>query len=239
MRSKKTGLKIIITFSVIALLAVAGFLLFVNTGYKADDYALGMLVSDDTFQVSETDYGLMFDGPGDSDVLVFYPGGRVEPEAYAPLLREFAENGMDVCLVDMPLDLAVFGQNKADEVIPLYDYENLYIGGHSLGGAMAALYASEHPDVLDGVILLAAYPTAPLDDSLAEIVLVGSEDHVIDWGKLEEGRQYSPSSFTEYVIDGGNHAQFGSYGAQRGDGTASITQQEQVDQTVNIVISSI
>lgn len=239
MCARTRGGKLLTAAAVIAILAAAGSVLFIMTGYKADAYALEMLASTDAVRVRQTDYGWMFDGPGDNDVLIFYPGARVDPVSYAPLLHELADAGMDVCLVDMPLDFAIFGKNKADEVIPLYDYENFYIGGHSLGGAMAAFYASEHPGTLDGIILLGAYSPVPLDPDMTEVIVVGSDDQVINWDKFQEGRQYDTSFCTVEIIEGGNHAGFGCYGEQRGDGPASITQQEQIDQTVNIVLNAI
>ncbi len=117
-----------------------------------------------------------------------------------------------------------------------YPYENLYVSGHSLGGAMAASYAAQHKDALDGVILLAAYPTASLDsDGFTVISLYGSEDKVLNKEKLEAGRAYMPQDYHEVCIEGGNHAQFGAYGEQSGDGKAAISREEQWKQTVEAV----
>lgn len=95
--------------------------------------AYAALKSDDTVTVTQTAYGWFFDGPSETDALIFYPGGKVEETAYAPLLHALAERGMDCCLVSMPFRLAVFGVNKADQVMAQYDYAHWYIGGHSLG----------------------------------------------------------------------------------------------------------
>ena len=104
-----------------------------------------------------------------------------------------------------------------------YDYARWYIGGYSLGGAMAVDYASDHCESLSGVILLAAYPTKPLDDNLFLISIYGSEDGVLNRTKMTEEKQNVREQYAEYVIKGGNHAQFGNYGKQKGDGEASIT----------------
>lgn len=217
-----------IVASAVLLFAVLGAVFFLLSGCSdAGPAAREALRSGGTVTVSGTDYGWFFDGPSESDLLVFYPGGLVEAEAYAPLLRTLAEEGMDVCLVRMPLRLAVFGMNKADAILPACEGKRCFIGGHSLGGAVAANYASEHGDSLTGLILLAAYPTHELDDSLIEISIRGSEDGVLNTDKVEAGRQFAPDAFYEYVIEGGNHAQFGDYGPQRGDGTAFVTAEEQ------------
>ena len=146
---------------------------------------------------------------------------------------------MDVCLVNMPFHLAIFGLNKATDVMDRYAYGNWYIGGHSLGGAMAAEYAASHRDRLDGVILLAAYPTKALDSGLLEVSIYGSEDEVLNMEKVFAARSCAPPAYAEYEIEGGNHAQFGSYGAQRGDGAAAISADEQRRRTTQLIMEEI
>ena len=221
------------------LLLAAAFLVFTGIYYHADEAALAALESDAAVQVVRTDSGWFFDGPSGDRALVFYPGGKVEAEAYAPLLHELAAGGVDVFLVEMPFRLAVFGQNRADGILDRYSYENWYVGGHSLGGAVAALYAADRADRLSGLVLLAAYPTKALDGRLLVLSVYGSEDGVLDPEKLEAGRAYMPAGCLEYRIEGGNHAQFGSYGAQSGDGTASISAEEQRQSTVGFLLSNI
>lgn len=223
---------------VLLLLAlVIAFGIYASIYYRADETALAALESDEQVAVSQTDYGWLFDGPGEADALIFYPGAKVEATAYAPFLHRLSAQGMDVCLVEMPLRFAFFGINAADDVMQEADYENWYIGGHSLGGAMAASYASKHGDALKGVILCAAYPTSELDDDLTEVLLYGSEDRVVNLEKIEAGEQYAPSDYTETVIAGGNHAQFGSYGFQKGDGIASIPAEEQWEEAAELITS--
>ena len=227
----------IIPASVIFFLA-AGLLLNAQQYYHADASAWAALESDGTVTVTRTDYGWLFDGPSESDALIFYPGGKVEETAYAPLLHFLAEKGLDSCLVKMPFRLAVFGTDQAKDLISRYDYTHWYIGGHSLGGAMAANYAAGHGEQLSGVVLLAAYPTKQLDDSLLATIIYGSEDGVLNRKKLAEGDKYLPESVETYVIEGGNHAQFGNYGEQKGDGKAAISAGEQQRQTVELIIEN-
>ena len=183
-----------------------------------------------------TEDGLMyFDGPGEDSALIFYPGGKVEYSAYTSLMNRIAESGVDCFLVDMPANLAFFGVDKADEIIDSYNYAKWFIGGHSLGGVAASMYAGDHD--LDGLILLASYPTEEIDEPVLSVY--GSEDGVLDMEKYEEAKDLLPEEHTEVIIAGGNHAQFGNYGEQDGDGTATISSDEQQDATANAIIEFI
>ena len=229
--------KWMIPILVVSILIIS-FLVYTSYFYHADVTGQAALISDDIVRVSQTSYGWLFDGPSDREALIFYPGAKVEETSYAPLLHLLAREGMDVCLVSMPFHLAIFGANKAAAVIAQYDYEHWYIGGHSLGGAMAANFAASHGDQLTGLILLAAYPTKPLNKALLEISIYGSEDGVLNMEKIEAGKAYAPDDYREYVITGGNHAQFGNYGEQRGDGSAAISSEEQQQIAVRFIIQN-
>ena len=221
------------------LILVSSFLIYTGIYYHADGQAQAALKSTKNVNVSETDYGYFFDGPSEENVLVFYPGAKVEETAYAPLLRDLAGRGVDVCLVRMPFRLAAFGKDKAGDIPEIKKYENRYIGGHSLGGAMAASYAAEHGDELRGVILLAAYPTEKLDDNLLLLSIYGSKDGVLNMKNFSEGEKLVPKKFLKQEIKGGNHAYFGNYGKQKGDSAATITSEEQQEQTVEFIIQNI
>lgn len=238
---KKSGRRIRwwgILLIVLALLT-AGFLIYVSVYYRADENAQRALLSEGTVSVTKTAYGWWFDGPSENRALIFYPGAKVEETAYAPLLHLLAEEGMDACLVKMPFHFAFFNPNAAGSVLESHDYSQWYIGGHSLGGVFASKYAAEHPEAFAGVVLFASYPIQKLPDPMAELLLVGSEDHVINWDKLESSGQYAPSRYYEYTIEGGNHAQFGSYGLQSGDGTAVIPAEEQMQETVSFIMTTL
>ncbi len=230
-------LKWIIPLAVLFVIAAA-FFIYVSIYYHADGEALAALGSTETVTVAETDYGWFFDGPGETDVLIFYPGAKVEASAYAPLLHELAAAGMDACLVKMPFNLAIFGIGKAEKVMAGYDYANWYVGGHSLGGAMAARFAADHTERLKGVILFAAYTTKTLKEPLKVLSIYGSEDGVLNRDKVAAGRDLVCGEYTELVIEGGNHAQFGSYGEQAGDGEAAIGPAEQRTRTVEFIIEN-
>lgn len=172
--------------------------------------------------------------------LVFYPGGLVDPAAYAPLMKRLADGGVLAVIVPMPLDLAVFGINRADDVIAAYpDIETWIIGGHSLGGAMAAQYLDKSPGVIDGLVLLASYPARSTDLSalsVKAVLIYGTEDGVAG-DVFEESLQRLPAGTRLEVIEGGNHAQFGDYGPQKGDGIATVSREEQQQLTAAAVLA--
>ena len=224
----------IIPLGLILILA-AGFLIYSASYYHADSTALEALNSAGDVQVMKTDYGWFFDGPSSESAFVFYPGGKVEEEAYAPLLHSLASEGVDVMLVSMPARLAILNSDGAEDVMSEYEYDHWYIGGHSLGGAASALYASKNEEKFDGIILLGSYSTKTLAGMRA-LLIYGTEDRVMDMEAFINSLANVPPNAEEFVIEGGNHAQFGSYGIQRGDGEASISAQEQVEITVSVII---
>ena len=119
-----------------------------------------------------------------------------------------------------------------------HDYAHWYIGGHSLGGVMAASYAAAHGGQLSGVYMLAAYSSKPLDDNTRAVLIYGSEDGVLNRTKLEEANRYLPVDSAAYVIEGGNHAQFGNYGIQNGDGNALISAEEQQQRAAELILQN-
>ena len=251
-QTKSLGKRIGTGIIVVCAVLFALFFFYTEHYYHADAQARAALQSGDGVAVSQAALGYLFDGPGAEDLLIFYPGAKVEETAYAPMLRKLAEEGMDVYLVAMPQRLAFFGIQRATEVFTekLVDpddltvwtqarerYDHFYIGGHSLGGAMAARYAAEHPDKLEGLLLLAAYADREIPDELSLLSIYGSEDGVLNREKYEENKGNFPADYQEIEIAGGNHAQFGNYGKQRGDGAASISAEEQQKATVDAILS--
>jgi dienelactone hydrolase len=171
---------------------------------------------------------------------IFYPGGHVDYRSYAPIAREIASRGYMVSIVEMPLSLAVFGVNKADEVISAYpDMRYWVIGGHSLGGSMAANYAVGNPENVQGIAFWASYPASSDDLSstdLKGLTTYGSNDLVLGMENFNATLPQFPPGTIMQVIEGGNHAQFGNYGPQPGDGTATISTAEQQSQAVDLMV---
>jgi pimeloyl-ACP methyl ester carboxylesterase len=173
--------------------------------------------------------------------LVFYPGGLVDAAAYAPLMRRLADGGVLAVIVPMPLDLAVLGIGRAAEVVAAFPRVDTWvIGGHSLGGAMAAEFVKGNPGLVDGIVLLASYPAASTDLSALPIRALstyGTRNGVTPPEGFEASLARLPPGTELVVIDGGNHAQFGHYGPQSGDGVATIDRDEQQRQTVETVLA--
>ena len=236
MRKNRRLLFIVIAVILLPLLL---FLLYSSDYYHADETAEKAMAGTDKVHVSKIREGWFFDGPGNETGMVFYPGGKVEETAYAPLLSRLAENGIDVFLVKMPFHLVFFGLNKADDMIDAYQYDHWYIAGHSLGGVGAGFYAGKNSERLDGVILLASYTTKKLDDDLITVSVYGTEDGVLNKEGYQKNLENVSVHFTEHVIEGGNHAQFGSYGPQKKDKEALISASEQVDETVDAIVNAI
>ena len=207
----------------ILALLVGAFFWYVSDYYRAEDVALEVLEQDTGISVQDNLTILSPSYPTDTAIL-FYPGAKVEAEAYLPLLDQIRQTGVACILVHMPFHMAIFDADAAEEVIARFPkFQHWYMAGHSMGGAMASKFASEHPDQVDGLILMGAYLYGdyPLEKTLT---IYGSlnqsvEDHI---------------DYTENVveIEGGNHAQFGNYGPQKGDPPATISAQEQQAQTV-------
>jgi len=170
--------------------------------------------------------------------LIFYPGGLVDRASYAPLMEELCSRGILCLLLRMPLDLAVLDADAAEGLTEAYPGVSRWlIGGHSLGGAMAADYAGKHPALYEGLVLLGAYAASDLSETELKVLSVyGSEDGVLNREKYAAYLEHYPQDFTELVISDGNHAQFGSYGAQKGDGAALISPQEQRRQTADAIV---
>ena len=181
---------------------------------------------------------IVYGEPSGSDVaLIFYPGGKVDPYAYEDLCNSLAQNGIPVIVAKMPMNLAIFGTNSANGIISDYpDVDHWYIGGHSLGGAMAAVWTAKHQDNVDGMIFLAAYSTKDLEVPVLSIY--GSNDGVLNMKNYNKNLPRL-SDVKEYIIEGGNHCQFGSYGFQKGDNEATITHEDQITRTVSLILAFI
>ena len=230
--------------ALLALIIICVVIIIATTVYSSDYYhAVGIesyLESDEKVTAIQIKDGYFFDGPGTEDALIFYPGGKVEETAYAPLLHSLAEQGMDCFLLKMPLRLAVFGGNKADDILDEYNYTHYYLAGHSLGGAMIANYSAKHLGDCSGLFLLAAYPTADLTEAKFPIVFIyGENDTVLNRDKLEESFSLVPPDYSLVEIKGGNHAQFGSYGEQEGDASATVSAEEQWNITSDTILQTV
>lgn len=227
----------LIAIVLVLAVAAAGANVWVESLYPVQEAARAALVPMEYPTVAQTDDAIVFLPSEAKAGFIFYPGGLVPAEAYAPLMHALAEEGVLCVVPKMPLRLAVLDMSAADGIAEQYPGITRWaIGGHSLGGAMAASYAAKHAEEFDALVLLAAYSTAELPEDLSVVSIYGDADGVMNREKYAEYRANLPEQTAEVVIPGGNHAQFGDYGPQKGDGEAAVSPQEQLVRTLQAVL---
>ncbi len=240
-RKKKLWISLSVVLAVLILLtgACAAYL---GDYYRADSDALAAFAPLNAVTCEVSDDGNVTIQPADGNIragFIFYPGGKVEHTAYIPLMKALASEGVLCVLVEMPFRLAVFDVNAADSIPVRYpNVKTWYIGGHSLGGSMAASYLEAHAEDFEGLVLLGSYSTADLSNTnLSVLSVYGSEDGVMNREKYAANKFNLPENCVETVIEGGNHAGFGMYGHQDGDGVATLTPTDQIARTTEAILS--
>lgn len=245
--SGRYRLATIIGMVFLGLVVFAGIGMFVWVSDVAEPMpeALEALISDEAVTVT-TEPWLIFEptGVAPESGFIFYPGGKVDPRAYAPAARAIAEAGHLAVIVPMPLNLAVLAPDRADQVRDAFPaIKSWAIGGHSLGGTMAASYASKASAPVDALVLWAAYPAGGSSladrDDLRVGSIYGALDGLVTATEIDESRALLPSTTTWSPIKGGNHAKFGWYGPQDGDNPAAITRAQQQAEAVSATLALI
>lgn len=238
-RNEKKVIYIMVA-AVFAALLLVGWRFYIDDYYKASVKGQKGILGNEMVSVEENDEYFYFTKKGNetgTQGLIFYPGAKVEEVAYSPLMLKLAEYGYQVYLVKMPYRLAIFGKNQADAIMK--EHSNITewtMMGHSLGGAMAASYSAKKGVHIDSLVLLAAYSTKSLKDKEIKVYsFYGSEDQILNQKKYKENLENLPQDYTEVVIDGGNHSNFGHYGTQKGDGTATISREEQIETVMDFM----
>ncbi len=241
-RRRRLRLAFLSVLGLVALL-IGGFVIWASSTPDIGPVAERALTSDSVVTVTEDDGWVFTPTQPSSTGLILYPGGRVDPASYAVLARPIAEAGYQVIVPDVRLNLAVLEPNVADSVIADHPkIQRWFVGGHSLGGAMAASYADGHRDDVAGLVLLAAYPAGGTDlsDSNMNVLSVyGTNDGLVSDDELDGSRDALPERARFVPIEGGNHAQFGDYGIQGGDNDASVTAEEQWRTTAEAMLGLI
>lgn len=222
----KTKRLILAIIGCLLITSVFGFLIWTQFYYHADSSVITLRKNDLTIESKDN---LTIVPEKDSTVgIIFYPGAKVESISYLPVLKKIRDTANVTCiLVKMPLNLAIFDGNAADEVIKKYPkIKTWYMAGHSLGGYIACEYAYNHQDTIQGTILMGAYPYKDYPTSKLLTIYGTLNTSVAD--KI---------TYTENVVKivGGNHAQFGNYGKQKGDPDATITADDQQNITAKAV----
>lgn len=233
----RKSVRIVLIILGVLLASAAAFVVWGETAARPMPEALSALQSDAQVTVSSDRWLTFSPVAAQPDTgLVLYPGGRVDYRAYAPAAHQIAAQGYLVVLVDMPLNFAVFDADAAARVLAAYpQITHWAVGGHSLGGAMAANFAMKNPNAVDGLVLWAAYPASSdnLSPSGLRVLSVYSEYDGLTTGEdIDASRAMLPADTQWVRISGGNHAQFGWYGDQPGDNPAVISRQEQQEQVI-------
>ena len=226
----------------LALVLILICAIYLNDYYKADIQAAEAFMSEVEIYREVLSDGSIVYVPKEADTaLIFYQGAKVEHTAYEPLMKALASEGILCVITEMPFRIAMFDMNAADGIKEQYpDVTSWYMGGHSLGGSIAAMYLNENHADYEGLILLGSYSTEDLSGtSLSVLSVYGSEDKVINYENYVESKSNLPTDFTEVIIDGGCHAYFGMYGEQDGDGVPTISNEEQIMLTVDAVLEFI
>jgi pimeloyl-ACP methyl ester carboxylesterase len=225
---------------ILIILLVGGFFAFTIWAYTPPapmPQALAALESDAQIFIRVDEWASFEPTKNRADTaFILYPGGRVDFRSYAPAARAIAEAGYPVFILSMPFNLAVFDIDRAADVMAAYpEIQNWVVGGHSLGGAMAANYAVQNPEDVQGLLLWAAYPASSDDLSGMNIEVTSiyaTRDGLSTGEKIDQSRSLLPADTIWMAIEGGNHAQFGWYGDQAGDLPAEISRETQQEQIV-------
>ena len=156
---------------------------------KAKEEAISALKTDEILSYEETDHYYAFRNKRSDTVLVFYPGARIDEKAYSVLAKTIGEANIDVYVIKAPFHLPLFCINAPDRIISENDYKHIYISGHSLGGAIASIYAAENSDKLDGIIMLASYPSKAISDDIGYLSIYGDKDGLLQKDAYEKRKE--------------------------------------------------
>jgi len=235
MKKKKNILKkVLIIISVIVIVLFGALLIYASDYLRTEEAMYDQIESLNITEVTryEDSDEISFTVSNPENNIVFIPGGKVEPSSYEYLAISLANAGNNVTIYKPFLKLAIFTPNYAKRFLD-EDLTNIVIG-HSLGGVVGSMLSSGN-DLVSKVILMGSYPIKDITDK--EVLVITAEfDLGFNQESFEESKSKLPSDFELFNITGGNHAQFGWYGLQPGDGTASITTLEQQDIVINLIL---
>ena len=197
--------------------------------------ALAAMESDGRVTVVESATEIVMTPAGDpsTTALFFQPGAKVDARAYAAVLRPVAEAGYPVVIAKQPVGIAFLASGAFEAARAANPQVTSWVvGGHSLGGTVAAMdaeaYGGDASAPVRCLLLLASYPASDMSTSLTGDVLSvsASNDGLATPAKIEASKQDLPASTQFLEIEGAVHAFFGDYGAQSGDGTPTISQDD-------------
>lgn len=240
MRKFFTWKRVLLAVVLLLALFVSGFVIWAGNPPSPMDEALPALQSDANVEITTVNGWTVFSPTAEAPTtgFIFYPGGRVDARAYAPQLHAIAAQGYEVVLVPMPLNLAIFGLNSANDVIKAFpEIQHWAVGGHSLGGSMAARFVQSNPTAVQGLVFWASYPDIDLSSLDIEAVSIyGTNDGLAKPEVVKNSAKFLPSDAVFVPITGGDHSGFGWYGLQPGDNPADVSRDDQQAQTVTATV---
>ena len=226
------------SIAAVLVLGVGGILVWSQVGVMAaEPEPLATVRKNPDITVTDAAEGIVLaPADGDSEVgVVFIPGAKVDPWAYAAILQGLAEDGMTVVITRPWLNLAFFDLRGLDSFTSAApDIDTWAVGGHSLGGVRACQLAGD----ADALLLFGSYCATDVSDTdLAVLSIAGSEDGLSTPEKIADARHLLPADAELVEIPGASHASFGDYGPQAGDGTPTISDEE-MHQTVTALVDT-
>lgn len=215
------------------VVAIAGFLIWTQFTYGPTDEATQYAE-----EANVVDNRLEFGDKTSEIGIILYPGAKVEKEAYAYYGTRLAEEGVFVAIPSLRLNLGILDIDAAAPIIEAHpEIERWIVAGHSLGGSAASGYALEHQELVEGVIFLASYPISSMVDSDLRVLSISGElDGLAVPEDIEASRSDLPEDSQFVQIEGGNHANFGMYGPQKGDQESPLTSKEQLDEVLSAIL---
>lgn len=230
--------KILLAVTLALTVALAGFFVWAETPQGPMPEALAAMNSDAAVTVTAGRWLVFTPANFTSNVgFIIYPGGHVDYRSYAPQARAIAAEGYLTVIAPMTLNLAIFSENSATDIINANSQVKAWaIGGHSLGGVMAAQYCYDNPGKIQGLVLWAAYPQSGTDLSNSNLTVTtihGTLDGTVSGSQIQESLKQLPPGTVMVEIAGGNHGQFSWYGDQPGDNPATINRSVQQAEIIN------
>ncbi|MFV0424469.1 MAG: alpha/beta hydrolase [Bacilli bacterium] len=220
--------KLLIFVCIFILTLTTSFFVYVENYYTINDKDIIDYINEEAKIIDDN---LYFDVQNSSEIgFIIYPGAKVEEDAYAGIAKELVDNGYTAVVASFPFRFAFFDKNVADDIIENRpEIKKWIIIGHSLGGAMASSYIENTDKYIVGIVYLGSYPATQID--IKSVYVYGENDLILNKNKI-------PTTKDVYEIKGGNHAGFAYYGSQKGDGELEISREDQIKETVEIIISN-
>ena len=229
-------LKIIIIILICLLtLSLIGFWTYVQIRtYQAEPYYLELIMADKNIVIEEErNYYRITPASPDPSIkpIIYYPGGLVAPEAYLYKMGVVASNlKQDIYIIKAPFNAAIFNTGTAGAIIDRYELNEVWVGGHSLGGIAACRYTYANPNKVYGLFLYGSYCDQDISNFTGPILsIMGLQDLIINRENYSMAKTQLPESAVIIEVEGLNHSDFGNYGLQEGDGESNLTNEQVIE----------